>query len=286
MAFTGAYVPSDVAAWIRDVWQPEIGIAAYEEMRIGNNFKKLPAPEGKVHYRKHKNLTRNTLASTGDYAASLSPSGNEETEVTGLPQTSYVYVRTSMQTIARMMNNPVDIFRKSIEMSIAEGIDVACGVKTTDLTQLVGSSADNISEALLQDAIVKAARSMKSEFNPGSSDLIFCIAPEQIDDILSISNWTSAQIRGDGENPVVKGMIVRANGVKFIETGNIATTGGNTFNNPIFVPNVTFGIGYNQEPTVKVEEYLLEKRIVGWVDFALITCWDNYGVNFKTTTAA
>jgi hypothetical protein len=30
---------------------------------------------------------------------------------------------------------------------------------------------------------------------------------------------------------------------------------------------------------------LLEKRIVGWVDFALITCWDNYGVNFKTTVA-
>lgn len=279
------YTADSLANWIRDVWVPEIGIAAYEEMRIGNNFKRLPAPEGRVLYRKHANLGRNTMAIGGD-GSNLTASGQVESVVQGLPQTSYVYVRTNQNAIVRMTQDPQDIFRRSIEMSLAEGVDVACGVKATDLTNIVGSSADNITEALLQDAIVRSATSMKMEFDPGQDELLFCMHPHQIDDVISISNWTNAQVRGDGETPVVKGMILRANGTRFVETGNIAQTGGNTFNNPIFRPNVTFGIGFNQEATVLYQEFLLEKRLIGWVDFALITCWDNYGVNFKTTIAA
>ena len=268
-------------------------------MRIGNHFKRLQAPEGKVHYRKHLNLQRYTLAegSIGtDYTAitgggvtpsgSLIPSGHTEIDITAVPQTSYIYVRTNINAIARMVNDPTDIFRRSVEMSLAEGVDYVCAGKAIDLTNVVGSNADNITEPLLQDAIVKAAVSMKMEFNPGQDELLFGMHPNQIDDILGIANWVQAQVRGDGENPVVRGMVLRANGVQFVETGNINSTGGNTYNNPIFVPNVTFGIGFNQEATVKMEDYLMEKRIVGWVDFAVLTLWDNYGVNYKTTIAA
>ena len=165
----GVYSTGDAAVWIREVWEPEIGIAAYEEMRIGNNFKRIQAPEGKVHYRKHANLQRYSFGGPGTdqgVGATLNSSGNVEVEVTGLPQTSYIYVRTNLNTIARMIQDPTDIFRQSVEMSLAEGVDVACGAKITDLTQIVGSAADNITEALLQDAIVKAAKSMKSQFTP------------------------------------------------------------------------------------------------------------------------
>jgi hypothetical protein len=279
------YSASQLAIWLRDVWIPEIGVCAYEEPRIGSHFKRVMAPEGKVHYRKHIGFTTASFA-TGVDNDGLSPQANTEQEIVGTPQTSYVYVRTTLQAIARMMNDPSDLFRKSMESALAEGVDKACGNQCTDLTNLVGSSADNVTEALLQDAIVRAAVAMKEDFNPGVDELVFCFHPNQIDDILAISNWTHAEKRGDGENPIVKGMILRANGVKFIETGNVKMTGLNTFNNPIFVPNRTFGIGFNQEATVKMEELLMEKRLLGWVDFALLSMWADYGVNFKTTIAA
>lgn len=280
------YTVSQLDVWLRDVWIPEIGVAAYEEPRIGSHFKRIMAPEGIVHYRKHIGFSRSTFAAGSHNDSGLTAQANDEIEVTGTPQTSYIYVRTTLPAIARMMNDPTDMFRKSMESSLQEGIDVACGVKATDLTNIVGSSADNITEALLQDAIVRAAVAMKEEFQPGVDELLFCFHPNQIDDVLAITNWTHAEKRGDGETPIAKGMILRANGVRFVETGNVAMTGSNTYNNPIFVPNKTFGIGFNQEATVKFEEQLMEKRLLGWVDFALLTMWENYGINYKTTIAA
>lgn len=291
MAFSGVYTATDINNWIRQVWQPEIGIATYEEMRVGNHFKRLEAPEGQINYRKHLNLQVNTLAASShgaDYSAGagLQASGSLEAVVSGTPQTSYVYVRVTLPAIARLMRDPTDIFRKSIEMALAEGIDVVCAALFADLTAVHGAYTDNITEAVLQDAVVSCAVNMKSDFTPGQTEVLFAFHPHQIDDILGITNWTHADIRGDGENPIVKGMILRANGVRFIETGNIDDNGGTGFINGIFKADKTFGIGYNQETTVKYEEYLLEKRLIGWVDFAVLTCWEDYGVQYRTTAAA
>jgi hypothetical protein len=278
------YTPGlEAAAWIKEVWEPGIAVAAYEEMKIAPHFRKLEAMSGQIHIRKHANLSRSTLGSTTAGSA-ISVTENTEVEVTKTPQTVYVYTAVSDVTIARMMFDPSDTLRGSIESSIAEGVDVECAKLFTDMTtSVVGNNGVDVTEATFRQGVQKLATNAKQYYKVGQDEPSFIVHANQIDDIMGEPRFTEYQMRGDGSSPLVKGWTLRAHGAAFYETGNIQVT-SSTMRNGLLIDDLTMGIGYNQTPTVKMESYLLEKRIIGWVDFAAVTIWEEYGVRYDTKT--
>ena len=281
------YTPTQAVAWIKDVWEPEIGIAAYEEMRVAPFFKRLQAIAGTVHYRKHANLQRQALANGASARLEqLTFSGQAETQVTKTPQTSYIAVSTNLNTIARLMDNPSDTFRTSIEMSIAEGVDVVAATAFDDLVTVQGNGAAQVTEATFLDALVNLGEQAKSLWKPGTTRGVFIFHTRQVDDVLvSTQNWSQAQITGRNETPISSGWLKSVYGCDFFETGNIQNIGA-TFHNGLFVPELTFGIGYNQKPTIISQESGIAIVLIGWTDFAAMTLWDVYGVDYNTTVAA
>jgi len=281
----GEYTPTTAAAWIKEVWEPEIGIAAYEEMRIAPLFKRLKAVQGKVHFRKHANLAR-TAAAEGSALLGLTYSGTTEVQVTKQPNTTYIATAVNMNVIARMTEDPADTFRKSIEMSLAEGVDVACGTAIDDLVNVQGNGTVQVTEGTFLDALVVLGENAKSLFKPGTTRGAFCFHTRQIDDVIvSTQNWSQAQITGQSTTPISSGWLKSVYGVDMYETGNIQNVAG-AFHNGLFIPDLTFGIGYNQTPTIRSEERDLALLVIGWVDSAVITLWDIYGVDYNTTVAA
>ena len=280
------YTPTQALQWLEDVWTPEIELAAYEEMRVEPFFRSLGKTGATIHLRKHANLARVEPLVGTSLVDTLIYSGAVEVDVEASPVTHYVAVAINLNTIARMMQNPQDTFRRSIEMSLGEGVDVECAKKFDDLVAVVGGVGQNITEATFLDAIVSLAEMAKGEFKPGTTKAVFVIHPRQIDDVIdSTKGWSQYQIRGDQGSPVSKGWLSSAYGVDFIESGNIQNIGA-LFHNGLFIPQKTFGIGYNQVPTVKMDSRNLGNLVIGMVDFAVMTAWDVYGVDYQTQTAA
>jgi hypothetical protein len=274
---------ASAAVWIQDRWRPGLAMAAYEKMKVAPHFDKLGSVGGKIHVMKFANLARNTLLGTTE-GSNLSKSGQVEVEVTATPQTSYVFSEVNLNTIARMMFDPSDKFRSNIEMSIAEGVDVACAKLATDMVSVVvGSNAVGVTEATFRNLNSRLAESAKGYFEQGVTEPSFICHSRQIDDVMGDPAFTQYQYRGDG-TPLVKGWVLRAHGASFYNSGNIQNTAG-TMRNMLLIDGLTMGIGYNQTPDVKYEEFLLSKRIIGWTDFAVLTIWQEYGGRYDTTPA-
>lgn len=270
--------------WLNEVWAREIDVLAYEEQVFISNISESDRLFKKLHIPLHANLSRASLANS-DTGSSLTFVANTESEVTVTPGATVVPVEVSAHTISRMQNDPDDMLKRSIEMSLAEGVDVAGLALVSALTtNIVGSGATNLTKSDILDGLQKLAAGAKMYFKPGKTDAICIVHANQVDDILSISDITNAQFRGDSANPGVSGWVAKAFGCKFYETGNVATSGGTAYN-VMFIPRA-FTISYNQRPTVKSEDFQLTKRIIGWTDYGVATVRDQYAVQLLSSSAA
>lgn len=265
------------------VWAREIQMAVYEQQVIAPLCLRLEKTGEQLHVRKYGTLGRTTPGAS-DALLNLTYSIGSDTEVTANPQTSYVALALNFNWLARMLQDPTDDFRTAAEASVAEGIDVVLATLADDLTTTVGGVGQNVTEATFLDGLVALKNAAKNKAMPGNR--VFVFHHNQLDDVIpSTQNWMQYQIRGDGKSPVVSGELKEVYGFKLYESGNIQNVGG-LFHNPLFVPNHTFGLAYNQEPTVKVEERDLARLVVCWADFAGVTIHSDRGVDYLTTTAA
>lgn len=268
------------AKWVDQVWNEEIDVLCYEEQVFANKIQVKGRTGSQMHFPKSDNLSR---ASLGDSTAgnNLTFVANTETEATLTPATTVVPVEVNLPLIARMAGDPSDMLKKSIEMSLAEGVDVNCLTLVSALTtNVVGNNTDNLTKGLILDADQKLSATAKQYYKAGSGGGICIVGVTQKDDILDISDITNAQIRGDSANPVVSGWVAKAFGISFYESGNVQIS-ASTLYNVLFIPRA-FAIAYNEKPSVKMEEYQLVKRIIGWVDFGYTTVRDQYAVQMKS----
>ena len=271
---------STATAWINEVWANEFDVLAYEEAVGYPNFTEFPPLHGRMHVPKIDNLSRVSL---GDATAgnNLTFSANTETELLFTPSTTVVPVEVNLPAIVRAMKNPQDALKKACEMSIAEGIDQSAltlaGLLTTNVVDNTGL---NIDRAAILDADQKLAAGAKGYYRAGASGGIMIVGVAQKDDILTISEITSAQVRGDSANPTVTGWVAQAYGISFYESGNVQISGA-VLNNVLFIKRA-FAISFNQRPTVFTQGYQMVNRIFCWADFGYGTVRDQYAVLIKT----
>lgn len=277
------YTPTGGANLTPQVWARELEQAVYEQQVMAPLCKRLEKTGEQIHVRKLGALGRTTPAA-GDALLNLTYSIGADTEVTQTPQTSYVALALNFNFLVRMLQDPTDDFRTSAEASVAEGIDVVVCTLVDDLTQTVGGVGQNVTEATFLDGLVTLKNSAKQKAMPGNR--VFIFHHNQLDDVIpSTQNWMQYQIRGDGTSPVVTGELKDVYGFRMLESGNIQNVGG-LFHNPLFVPDHTFGLAYNQTPTVRVEERDLARLVICWADFAGVTIHNDRGVDYLTTTVA
>lgn len=276
----GQYTPGTEAAnWIEQHWDPEIFIAAYEESVIIPLFTKMEKPGKQLNFRKHATLSTLQLGESSA-GSSLTFAANTETVNTATPSTRYCATEVNANVLARMMADPEDTLRKSVEMSLAAKMDNLAGALFAALsTSTVGSGAASIDKTAILEAQRKLAVAAKMYYKPGVTPASVVVASSKTDQLTAISDFMSAQVRGDNANPIVTGWLFEAMGFKFYETGSL--TFDTSLHNCMFV-KPAFGIGYNQRPTVKLQQYQLADRIIAWADFAVIERDDACAVDIQT----
>lgn len=274
------YTPVQLAAHIRKVWAKEIGLEANEEQVGVPHFKQLEKIEGELAFRRFATLNTNSLANSLP-GNSLVASGNTEVTISATPQTEYVMTVVNLNTAARCAFDPKVPLRQQMEGAIYERVDrVGLALAGGLTTSIVGSAASTLTDPIIREAKRKLIVAGKSAYKVGKKKFVTIIHPNEFENLDGIESFYRADVRGDSANPLVSGAVYEVRGGYWYESGNVLQDSATR--NVMFLPDLTFGIGYNQKYSVKMEEFELLIKLIAWVDFGVLECWDQYGVLINT----
>lgn len=280
----GTYTPDgDAANWLKKEYPAEMDVLCYERAVLYPQVRQLPKPSDEINIPKFDNLASVVLSET------LTPAGggltfvsNAETKFTATARTRTTPMEISMPTLVRMAQDPEDEMRQAIEKSVVSGIDSdVLSLAGSLTTNIVGDPLSDIDFATLAEAHQKLVTGAKEYFEPREKSKAICVvAGTQDDALISITQITSAQIRGDRLNPIVSGWVATAFGVDFYESTNVQVSGGQA-NNVMLVPRA-MAIGFNREPTIVDQEFQVWARFMCWTDYAFGTMRDQYAVQVRS----
>lgn len=274
------YTPTQLAAHIRKVWSKEIGLEANEEQVGVPHFKSLEKIEGELAYRKFATLSTSSLANNA-VGETLTRAGNTEVTVSATPQTEYVMTVVNLNTAARCAFDPKVPLRQQMEGALYERVDrVALALAGGLTTSIVGTAASSLTDPLIREAKRKLIVAGKSHYKVGKKKFVTVIHPNEFENLDGIEAFFRADVRGDKANPLVSGAVYEVRGGYWFESGNVLQD--TATRNVMFLPDSTFGIGFNQKYAVKMEEFELIYKLIAWVDFGVMECWDQYGVLINT----
>jgi hypothetical protein len=265
---------------MEDVWRPSMGLTTTEESvladKVEDGNEGVEKIAGKLHIRKLGTFGRTTLADgtgTAAVGTGLTYQGQDETETTVVPKTVYTALEINKNVFSRMILNPRNGFRTQLAASLAEGQDAEVAALASSFANYLGGAQD-LDKGLLLACLGGFATRAKKMFKVGVTVADLVIHPSQIQFLLDIPEITNAQIRGDDQNPNVKGWVWTAWNLRLNETGNVLQSGGLTYN-PLFL-RPAMVLGYNQKPDFLVQEYELVERIIAWMELGAGLVWDQY----------
>lgn len=269
---------------VNEVWARQIEAAVYEDMVFANSVTERDRLYNKLHIRKIGQFTPQTI---GQYpttdGTTLSYSAAADTEVTLIPTANYVAVALHRSQLAQMNVDPRAEFRQSVEQALAQKIDNTTLQYVAQLvTTVAGGASVGIDRALLLNTLSALRTAARMAVQPGTSDIRLVIHPNQIASVMSIPEITSANLRGDGENPNVKGIVLKGLGITYDVSGNVYND-GTVLHNPLYVKSA-FGISWNERPSVMAQEFELQSRIIAYCNYGFNIIWDDRAADLKTKT--
>ena len=279
MATGTGYNPGTTGAkWVAEVWAKTIDRQAYEKAVIWPKVLEMDQLKNKLHIPKHDNLSATVVAGTSDIFEPVFQA-NTETEVTVSPTYINIPVSIDVRTLARMIVDPRDTVKTSIEMSMGAYIDSAVAALFPALTtNVTGSYAVDVDLPTILQARSLVKAGAKEYADPGK--YVFAYHHKQDDAVMGIGQFTQFYIRGDKQNPAVGGVVGEAYGIQFVPTGNVADSGGG-FNNSVFIERA-FVVSFNQRPTIKLQEHGYAYWLLGWAEYGTATLRDPYAALVKS----
>lgn len=171
-----------------------------------------------------------------------------------------------------------DGYRRSIQGGLEEAEDIVFGNLFLNISTTKGPG--NFDKAALLDLKQTLRINSKGHFENGGM-IHLKYHPTQIKYVENIAELMNAELRGDGENPNVKGFFVKGLGMTFAETANVPFSTGNYWNCAFL--NTAFIKAYNQERTV-LDPQLDGLTVLyhGYVDVAGAEAFDADAIIQKT----
>jgi hypothetical protein len=154
-----------------------------------------------------------------------------------------------------------------IEQALAESVDQAVLANIVSGTQSMSQAA--VDAALWRQAIARLMANTNGAFGPGESaaakQLRGIFHTSQYPHLMGIEEFTHADVRGDSENPQVKGIFTKGGGVN-VRFSTVITQDANGYHNAVYVSSA-FVIGWNQRAKVFNEQTELLFRINVFCNF-------------------
>jgi hypothetical protein len=95
----------------------------------------------------------------------------------------------------------------------------------------------------------------------------------------------NAEIRGDSENPQVRGIFTKASGILWNFTSKVPTGNGNGGEGAVYTKDA-FAVGWNSKPRVEQSKDGLATLYIGYANLGARVKWDARAVSVRTVRVA
>lgn len=261
-------VPGTNTGWNIEKWQRTVEDATYQKMRFIPIIDEGDKLFEQLHIRKHQRVAASTLAQTaaGTTLTTVSPI---DSEVTVDPTGRYVAIYFSQNFTSQTDLNLTAEARGNAEQALAEATDEAA---LTDIqSNTVILSQASVDGPLWRKAVGTLMGNTNGVAAPGDTPQMHAIfTHKQYPSLGTIPEFNSAEVRGDGENPFVKGIWMRGGGV-MLHMSTVIANDANGDHNAVFIPSA-YVASWNERTLLKVQEEELENRVI---------LYNNMGTNVK-----
>ena len=265
-----------------EVWQDSVEDATYQRQLFIPRIQETERPYSKMHIRKYARMAANTLASTA-VGTSLTYQDPVGVEVTFTPTGNYVATARSFNEDAAT-NVPFDSdLAAEMERALAEASDGSALTAVTSLTNFRGNAGTQIDSAMLRNATALLQNNTNGMIVIGTTTIYVLLDPAQHNAVMSMPEYANADVRGDDENPHVRGVWSKGGGTMLMYS-TVLTVDANGANGVMWVPSA-FAIGWNERSQVDRQTLELQKRIILFNHFGSGVRHDARAVALRTDQA-
>jgi hypothetical protein len=231
--------------------------------------------------RKQARVTGTTLGQS-DEGDSLSASNPSGTPITLTPVGRYVYCAWSENEDAQVEVNLDTALADGIEQGLAETTEAGALALVTSLTQTMSQAA--FDATMVRQAVGRLVGNMNGSVIPGDSETIYMVATNtQYPALMGITEFTHADVRGDSENPSVKGIWGKGGGVN-LKLSTVVTLDANGWHNVLYV-KMAFVAGWNLRSRIKRQDLQLQNRVIAYNNSAFSVRHDLRAIALRTTAS-
>jgi hypothetical protein len=268
-------VPGTQTGWNEQMWVLKFERATYQKQKFIPTIDDYGRPYATGNIRKKARVTGQALASTAD-GTGLVYSNMVDTPVTVSATGNYVAVGWSWNEEQVLRNNLDQETAGDLESSLAELSEQSALTSVQSLTNIM-SQAD-VDASMVRRAVARLATNTNGYALPGDSGtptIYGIFTTKQMPNLVAIPEVNSAEMRGDSENPYIKGVWVKGFGFMLMLSTVIAND-ANGDHNCVYIGEA-FVIQWNKQNQVIRDGAELQKRII---------CANHFGTGVKHNTRA
>ncbi len=273
--------PGGTTGWNIQKWQRTIEGATYQKMVLIPVIDEGDRPLNTLNIRKKLRATGNTLGQS-DVGTTLTYSTLTDTPVTVTPVGSYVAAAWSQNQQSQIDVAMDDESRGEIEQALAELTDTNACAAIVSLTTVMSQA--EVDGPMLRKAMGRLMGNTNGVAMPGGPSQIYGIfSNTQYPALANIEEFNRAEVRGDSENPYVKGVWTRGGGIMLLFT-TVITQDTNGWHNALFIPSA-FVVAWNTRSLLKRQDLELQERIIAYNNVGTAVKHNFRAVALRTTTS-
>lgn len=254
--------------------------AIYDKSRFLARIKEHERGYGQLTVRKVTAASGSTIASTDD-GTTVAFQGAGLTPVNMTPTWLYA-AHQYPDSMKNQGGDEVDgALVGNLEDAIAAYLDYTLLQNLASFTNNVGAAATDVDAAIFRGAVAQLFTTGKMEAEPGEAAIFGILSTAQLDDIMSIPEFTNADQRGGGETPLVSGMVSKGYGVNMHFSTLLYSDAGGAHGG--LWTKKAVGYYFNKRIGIEKQRYLKSNRIMVDCEVASNVVYNQlgYGINHK-----
>jgi len=280
MALSGTVMMPSVTNWQIKKYEPRAEEATYAKMDFIPTIDEGMRPFDQSISRKHTRVSGSTLAQSGD-GTGLSYVDPRGTPVTLTPVGSYVPLAHSANMEAQNDLNLTSEEADAAEGALAELTETNALANLSSLTQIVTDI--DVTAALIRQAIAKLQINTNGMWRPGGTgpQAYGIFTATQSPALMGIPEVNSAEMRGDSENPYIKGIWTKGFGFMLM-TSTVTPFDGTKWTSALYLAKA-FRVAWNVRSMVRKLEVELATQYILYNNVGSTILHDLRAVAFQTT---
>lgn len=255
-----ALTPGGTTGWNSQKWQKYFEQATYQRMKFIPTIDEGDRPFGLLNVKKHARVSGATLGQSDD-GTGLTYLSIIATAITVTPVGSVVPVAWSQNEDAQIDGNLDAESSGNVEQALAELTETTALANVSTLTKAI--SVASVTGPVLRRAFGNLTGNTNGMAEPGGQVQVYGVfSHTQLPALGDIPEFNQAQVRGDSENPYIKGIWTRGGGIMLLFTTVVAMD-DNGWHNCLYIPSA-FVIAWNARSKIVRDSAELQKRVIAY----------------------